>query len=122
MSKLTTIKLRNILYNHNLTNTREAGLKLIQPILKNKSYRDYPDLFLDFAFLLYHIALKNYWDKNFPKKMLIAKKKIKKSVKILKKLISLEKEMGMSHKTIINAKIFLAQIYAIEGNVRAIIL
>ncbi len=122
MSKIHIPKLRKILHNHSITDTREEGVKLIRPILKNKNCRDYPDLFLDFAFLLYHVALKNYWNVNSPGKITAARRKIKEATKILKKLISLEEEIGATHKTIINAKIFLAQIYAIEGNVMAIAL
>jgi tetratricopeptide (TPR) repeat protein len=100
-------------------NKMQEAIKLLLPIIKNEQLKDNPRLFLRYAFLLYHIRLQDYSSKRGSKKYIVAKNNMIKAKKILLKIISLRNGI-VEKKDLLNAKIALAQIYAITKNKKAV--
>ncbi len=119
MSTLNEKKLFDKIQKLNLLNKRQEAIELLLPHIKDIEIKNSPRLFVKYAFLLYHVKLPEYSLKRGSKKQIIAEANINKAQKILQNVIALDKKY-LSRKDLLSSKVFLAQIYAITKNKKAI--
>ncbi|OGE31562.1 hypothetical protein A2631_01480 [Candidatus Daviesbacteria bacterium RIFCSPHIGHO2_01_FULL_44_29] len=103
-----------------ISDRHASGIIFFRRLLKKPSYRQIVRIQLDLAFLLYHEALKSYLNRDLS----VAAKRpamnqLREAIKICHSIIKSE-QRDVNEKEIINARIFLAQIYACMRNPAAI--
>jgi len=126
MSKITKNKLENIrkkVRTYGIKNQHKKGIKFLQSLFNNEEgYSKNERLQLDMAFILYHESIKHLFKKKISKKQeKESEKQIEKAIKICKRVLY-GKSRSKDTKNIINARMFLAQIYAILNKPHAIYL
>ena len=118
--KLTLEQIQEKYKNFAFNNKHDKGITFFKKIIKNKKLARIDRIQLDLAFLLYHQAFKFYNKKETTRiKQKSAEKQINEAIKILNKIVY-SKRKNIGEKDMLNARIYLAQIYAVTKNKKAI--
>lgn len=123
MSKATKNELMTIrkkVRSYAVKDQHVKGVKFLRHLFNEKKYSEDERLQLDMAFILYHEAIKHISKEKISKKLKKeTKKQVGEAINICKKILY-GTGRSKNTKNIINAKMFLAQMYAILGKTSAI--